>query len=216
MTINPKLKIVSGAALVAGGIYEIRNAIKEADKKKKIIHGLIGAGLCIGGIWYGRKGVIQVIGLNEQAKKTDAANDPAKAIATDLKEKAEEEKPVKSQNFSGQKKNIIPSRDSFDQIMNSSGGNTTRMDTRSPVEQAVSEVMANRNNNGATRPAAPIIDAKKIAESRRIKQEIKNDITVKELELKRTIKDKSLGWNSDKAKQLRYDIAIQKARLFHI
>lgn len=216
MTFSPKITIVSGVALAAVGAYEIRKAVKESDKKKKIIHGLIGVGLMMGGIFAGRKGVLQVIGLEAQKKKVSDDN-PAKNILSE----------IEVQNSEGSKKNTekVKSRaplnfkgdnnsDSFDQIMNSSGDGQI-IEKQIVLHPEVKKPVLDNNRGGIK--VVGSVDPKKLEESRRVRQEIKMGIDAKDAELKKTVKNKVLGgWHSDKAKQLRYDIAILKAKLFHI
>lgn len=223
MTISPKIKIASGAILASAGAYEIYTSVKSTDKKKKILHGLIGAGLLLGGLFVGRKGIIQVIGLNEQSKATNNANDPAKAIASDLNKESLEDKNknavrIKNKNISTSSNN---NDDSFDRIKNSMSADgdlkpAKQVERNYIISGIVSEkpresILATNNNSGGVKVVGRV-DPKILEDGRKKRQAISDFIAMMELEHKKIIKQKG-GWNKDSAKLLRNKIAIEKARL---
>jgi len=211
MTLNPKLTIVSGVALTSGGFFAIYRATKETDKKKKLIYGAVGAGLILSGIYAGYKGVIQVMSHDAQKKAADEASTPAKGIIADMKAEVKNNPPQKknptpSQNFSGEKNN-----DSFDLIMKSASDSHIANTISEPKKPA----FATPKNNGIGIKVVGTVDVNKIRENAIKKQEIQKEIDAKDVQHKSLIKKKGM-FNSDLAKQLRYDMAILKGKLFHV
>jgi len=227
MTINPKLKIVSGVALAGGGAFMFYQANKATDKKKKLMYGLAGAGLIISGFFVGKKGVIQVIGLNRQGKANDDANNPAKAITADMVKEKAEVKPnnnkVERENtqrtaplaFNNREKNL----DSFDTIMQSASPNGAPPSSVQSKPKNNNVVQKNdtikaRNNGSVTSMGIKVVDkldAKILERNSQRRQLILNQISEKEKQNKILIK--ASGWHA--GLPLRNEISILKAQLFH-
>lgn len=222
MTINPKVKIASGVVLAAAGAYEIKNAIKATEKKKKIIHGIAGVALILSGLFIGKKGVVQVMGLSVQNRKIDDTDNPAQAIASDLNaQSADKKKAAQAQNFSGKKKDTVIVKDSFSQILNSSaGGGSGQVMEKSQAKQTPPNNVVVKHQDrrtGGTGVNSPNkISPVEIEKSRLRKKAITDSISLKEEEHKKIAKDKNRGWNDDNARKLRNDISLLKAQLFYV
>jgi hypothetical protein len=80
MAISPKVKIITGVLAIGGGSFELYNAFK-SEGKKRIVHGIIGAVLVFGGIFYARKSYVAL-------KNASTNSDTAKSKTSRSQEKA--------------------------------------------------------------------------------------------------------------------------------
>jgi esterase/lipase superfamily enzyme len=164
-----------------------------------------------------------VIGLNEQNKTTNNANNPAEAIASDLSKKISENK--NSEKIKSNKPAAVNSNsndDSFDRIKNSMSADgdlrpAKQVERNYIVSGIISEKsresthVADNNNSGGVKVVGTI-DPKILEDGKKKRQAILDFIAMMESEHKKIIKSKG-GWNKDSAKLLRNKIAIEKARL---